>query len=582
MIPTQAFLFPQISERSPELQSAIRLLADAGVEARGAIFTQPDVIEHILDLVHYTPDNDLPNIRLLEPSCGRGDFLLPAISRLITSYISKYKSFNNCEEVLSNSIRAVELNQENYSITCQRVFDQLLSLDIPTHKAHILVKAWMVQDDFLLTELTNRFDVVVGNPPYVRQERIPTILLDHYRAKYSTIYDRADLYIPFFERGLSLLASGGKLAFICSDRWLTNTYGGPLRKFITQGFHLEYYARMHNMKPFHKDVAAYPAIVVIGEGKSELSQGVKVKRSDIDQPQQSSQIQRQNAEHKQYGYSQHVIDTHPWVLNLHVDERQLLERLEREFPFLEHAGCKVGIGVATGCDAVYIQDFDTLPVEDDCKLPLVMAPDIRTGSLQWSGKGIINPFTPTGKVVSLHEYPLLAKYLTEHDEQIRKRHVAQKNPNSWFRTIDRIYPQLTTQPKLLIPDITLESIVVYDEGNYYPHHNLYYITSTSWELLPLQALLRSDIARFFISAYSTRMRGGYLRFQAQYLRRIHIPAWYEVSNILQAKLLEAAHTGTIDAINTIAFDLYDLSTDERGIVKSLKQRERNGNQFSKL
>jgi hypothetical protein len=64
----------------------------------------------------------------------------------------------------------------------------------------------------------------------VRQERIPGPLLEEYRRRYRTIYDRADLYVPFYERGLALLAEGGRLGFICANRWLKNKYGGPLRK----------------------------------------------------------------------------------------------------------------------------------------------------------------------------------------------------------------------------------------------------------------------------------------------------------------------------------------------------------------
>jgi hypothetical protein len=61
-------------------------------------------------------------------------------------------------------------------------------------------------------------------------------LLAEYRRRYATIYDRADLYVPFFERGLQLLADDGRLAFICANRWLKNKYGGPLRGLIARDF----------------------------------------------------------------------------------------------------------------------------------------------------------------------------------------------------------------------------------------------------------------------------------------------------------------------------------------------------------
>ena len=76
-----------------------------------------------------------------------------------------------------------------------------------------LCDAWLYQGDFLLAEFEPAFTHVVGNPPYVRQEAIPDILMAEYRMRYKTIYDRADIYVPFIERSLALLAQGGKLGF---------------------------------------------------------------------------------------------------------------------------------------------------------------------------------------------------------------------------------------------------------------------------------------------------------------------------------------------------------------------------------
>ena len=119
---------------------------------------------------------------------------------------------------------------------------------------------------------------------------------------------------------------------------------------------------------------------------------------------------------------------------------------------------------------------------------------------------------------------------------------------------------------MLIPDIKGEANVVIDAGQYYPHHNLYYITSAEWDLTALQAVLRSGIARLFVGVYSTQMRGGYLRYQAQYLRRIRLPRWSEVPTELQNKLKEAVRRGDSEECNRVTFDLYGLDTNERAAL----------------
>ena len=180
--------------------------------------------------------------------------------------------------------------------------------------------------------------------------------------------------------------------------------------------------------------------------------------------------------------------------------------------------------------------------------------------------GVVNPFDDEGGVVDLKRYPKLAAYFKKHKDVICKRNVAKRSRERWYRTIDRITPKLTHTPKLLIPDIKGEANIVYEEGKYYPHHNLYYIISETWDLKALQAVLLSDITRHFITIYSTKMRGGYLRFQAQYLRRIHIPRWQDVPDHLRIKLREAAELRDISACNAATFELYKLTPEERSIL----------------
>jgi hypothetical protein len=255
----------------------------------------------------------------------------------------------------------------------------------------------------------------------------------------------------------------------------------------------------------------------------------------------------------------------PWILESS-DQLALARRLEATFPTIEEAGCKVGIGVATGADAAFIGSYDDLDVESDRKLPLVMTRDIVDGEVKWRGLGIVNPFADTGGLVDLARYPRLKRYLEARREQIARRHVAQKAPANWYRTIDRIYPELAAKPKLLIPDIKGEAHIVYEGGQLYPHHNLYFITSESWDLKALRAVLMSGIARLFVAIYSTRMRGGYLRFQAQYLRRIRTPHWHAVPGSAKRALIAAAEQGDTEACNRAVFELYGLNADERAAL----------------
>lgn len=555
--------------RSADVERSVRHLAGMGVEERGAVFTKRSVATFILDLAGYRASDDLCTQRLLEPSFGGGEFLCIAIDRLFSSYFRMGGDAHHAFQDLHNAIRAVELHSDTYATTRDRIASHLSTLDVTKRDANRLLDAWLLQDDFLLADDLGEFTHVVGNPPYVRQELIPPALIHEYRRRFTTIYDRADLYIPFIEKGLSLLAPEGVLAFICADRWMKNKYGGPLRSFVVSGYHLRYYVDMVGTPAFEGDVSAYPAIFVIA--RERIGPTIVGSKPDVTDRTLAALAKAMVTHSANNGALVRKIDLgvgdEPWLLD-NIDALEVLKELERGFPQLEQTKCHVGIGVATGADKVFIRSEQDLPVEVKRRIPIVTTGDIHDGRISWSGNWLLNPFEADGSLADLITYPRFAAYVEAHRDIIIGRHVARVNPERWYRTIDRVYPDLTATPKLLIPDIKRAATVVYDEGRYYPHHNFYFVTSTAWDLRALQAVLRSVVAEFFVAMYATRMRGGYLRFQAQYIRRIRLPQWASVSSSLRQRL-RAAATSDRNACDQAAFELYGLSQQAQSTILSV-------------
>ena len=559
---------PSFVEFCP-ITAAVEQLASVGnTEERGAIYTRREVVEFILDLVGYVPSRPLHKLKLLEPSFGGGDFLLPAVNRLLRAWRAAGGAESPLED-LGDCIHAVELHRASYQQTRTATVAAIVAADIGATTASALADRWLQNSDFLLADLPVGFDVVVGNPPYVRQELIPAILLAEYRQRYTTLFDRADLYIPFIERSLRLLRRSGSLGFICADRWMKNRYGGPLRALVAESFHLKVHVDMTDTPAFHSEVDAYPAITVISReaaGITRLAERPSINKTDlsrlaadllsVDSPAVTSGVRE---------LSGVASGAEPWVLASN-EALALVRRLEKQHPTLEETGCKVGIGVATGADQAFIGKFDELDVEDDRKERLAMTRDIAQGRVEWRGYGVINPFADGGGLVDLNDYPRLQRYVESRREQIANRHCAQKSPAAWYKTIDRISPALTRRPKLLIPDIKGNAHIVFEEGRLYPHHNLYHVTAEHWDLRALQAVLLSAVTRLFIQTYSTRMRGGFLRFQAQYLRRIRLPQWCDVGPELRSALIVAATAHDVAACNVAAFALYQLSAGERALL----------------
>lgn len=545
-----------------DIEASIGELAEAGIEERGAIFTKPAVVDLILDLVGYSSDRRLFDKRLLEPSFGHGSFLLPAIDRLLASW--QRLGSGKCDELL-NAITAVELHRGSFNNTRTAVLQKLADAGIGNENAQSIADQWMVHSDFLLERITPGFDFVAGNPPYVRIERVPPLLMQEYRKRFATMFDRADIYVAFWERSLDLLAEQGKLGFICADRWTKNRYGGPLREKIATGFHLESYIDMNGVDAFESDVIAYPAIAIIGR-TTPGSTKVVCDPSIASLESLSKQLSGDAPDSTSVTTVQDLASgSAPWMIS-QSPASELLKQLEASFPTIEEAGCRVGIGVATGADKVFIGPYETLDVEDERKLPLATTKDITSGRVKWKGQGIVNPFTETGHLAPLESYPRFRRYMESHQEKLRSRHVAKRAPKNWYRTIDRIHTDLTQEPKLLIPDIKGVANIVVEEGRLYPHHNLYYITSSNWDIEALKVVLLTGIAHLFVSSYSTKMRGGFLRFQAQHLRRVRLPLWQSLGTDMQQELKQLAKGATgSDPVELVAA-IYGMNAKQRAAL----------------
>ncbi len=128
----------------------------------------------------------------------------------------------------------------------------------------------------------------------------------------------------------------------------------------------------------------------------------------------------------------------------------------------------------------------------------------------------------------------------------------------WHKTIDRVNLGLFTKEKLYIADIKESLRPCLDTGQTYPQHNLYWITSKHWDLRVLGALLMSAVGEFFIQCYGVRMRGGFLRFQAQYLRRICVPSPSSISPELAETLRRAFDQQDVALATKAALQAYQI------------------------
>ncbi|MBF4615467.1 Eco57I restriction-modification methylase domain-containing protein [Curtobacterium sp. VKM Ac-1376] len=493
----------------------------------GAVYTQPWVTEMLLDQVGYSADRDLTEGVLVEPCCGGGAFAIPIVDRLLQS-----AALHGVDPArLGSALVLADIDPSAVEASRLAVTATLRQRGVPRGTVDKLVDNWFRVTDFLSSnDGFPQADWVVGNPPYIRLEDVPGERRREYRALWSSMRGRADVFVGFWQAGLELLKPHGRIGFVCADRWMRNQYGRTLRHIVTTDYTIESILDLHDVDAFERRVDAYAAITVIraeSTTENQLSVG-KLARSfrPTDAAALTDELVRGDYKERDkwrlWTVEQSSLSETGWMLGgPDASDPRLLAAL----PTLPETGVVVRGGIATGADEVFIVD-GRVDVEAALLRPVVGPKDLIEGQLQWAGRYLIYPWTESRELIALDKYPRLAIYLHRHEQRLRERHVirSRQNEDGWWRTIDREPVGGYSGKALLVPDIRERVEPVLDEGAHVPMHSLYRLTADGWDLDVLGGVLLSELVHTQMRSMSVSMASGRMRVSAQYLRRLRIPS----------------------------------------------------------
>ncbi len=523
----------------------------------GVIYKREWVVRLVLDVAGYTSDCKLWEKTVVEPSCGRGSFVKEIVNRLI---LSAKRDHRFDENILTECVVCYELDRESVEVSRSIVKEQLVSQGMEKEAANKLATVWVRHGDYLLTDSIS-CDYVIGNPPYLRATDIPNDAREKYCSRLSAMTKGCDIFVGFIEKGIeSLKNENGVLSFICADRWMQNQYGKKLRGLISKKYHIDTIIRMHGVDAFETEVSAYPAITRIDRCKGKIKYvDCRSTFNEMDIDELKGWLNQSGQYYKGDHFSAMMLtspkENEVIPLSEPIIIRNIMD-LMNQFPSLEDSGVRLGIGLASGRDDVYIVSSPDL-VEEDRMLPVFNMKDWRQrGSTD--SNWLINPWNQDGSLVDLSDFPRLRSYFELHKSDIAERHVAKKNQKAWYRTIDKINWNILGEPMLLFPDMAMQADPVYSDGSRYPCHNCYWLVSDNWDMKVLGGLLISDIAESFVDAMGVKMRGGTKRFQAQYLRLIHVPKPDEIPEDTADELKSAFENNDRAAASRAALVAYGL------------------------
>ncbi len=420
------------------------------------------------------------------------------------------------------------------------------------------------------------FDVVIANPPYIRHEGIKSIKPQLAKAFGEFYCGTADIYTYFYKCGVDLLRTDGHLCFFSPNKFMRAGYGKNIRTFLTTKVTPKTIIDFGDLPIF--DATTYPAILLVGKKRAGSE---KAFAATFTEP---SQLERVEETLDQIGFPISISSLKENGWNLESQEVQaLMEKLRGVGVSLgKYVKGRFYYGIKTGLNEAFVIDDITRrrliagdPKSTELIKPWLRGRDIRKWKTEWAGLYVI--FTRHG--IEIEKYPAIKEYLLQFKKDLQpKRSDNQKSgrkpgPYRWFEIQDNIaYYKEFDRPKIIYPDITQSPKFAWDKSKAFLGNTVYFIpTDEVW----LIGLLNSNLIWWYYQNISSTIRGGFVRFFAQYMETLPIPS---VTNSEKAPIIKLVQIILADPdspsvpqleteINHLVYGLYSLTREEIEIIE---------------
>ena len=433
--------------------------------------------------------------------------------------------------------------------------------------------------------ITDGFDVVIGNPPYVRHEQIRH-LRPVLRNQYDCYTSTADLYVYFYERGFRLLRDNGILAYISSNKYFRSAYGRILREFLVRHTTLFQLIDFGDAPVFTS--IAYPSIIIASKTHAQDNH----LRALNWEPGPSIDEFGTVFQTEGFTMPQNALTADGWRLTSPA-ALILLERLRNAGqPLGEYVGGQLYSGIKTGLNEAFVVDRETRdrliaehPSSARVLKPFLRGRDVKRWQVNFAEKYLIkiessenreHPWSGQSageaEQIFADAYPAIHAHLEPFRERLIDRH---DQGNYFWELRSCAYWGEFQQPKIVYPDIARGPEFAFDDTGYFLGNTSYLLPTKEMWLL---GLLNSKTVFWFHTQISTQIRGGFVRFIAQYVSQIPIPTIQPTQQVLISEAVndiptimranpDADVSDLENEIDQIVYLLYGLTPEEIAIVE---------------
>ena len=434
--------------------------------------------------------------------------------------------------------------------------------------------------------VSNGFDIVIGNPPYIQLQNDGGKLAQLYAdCNYKTFARTGDIYCLFYERGYQLLKPNGHLCYITSNKWMRAGYGEKTRDFFAKNTNPMLLIDFAGVKIF-ESATVDTNILLFAKAANEHKTWCAVTNK-----QNKDSVKNLSVFVQQSGTECDFSSSDSWVI-LSPIEQSIKRKIEAVGTPLKDWDINIYRGVLTGYNEAFIISTEkreeilaNCQTEDERKRtaelirPILRGRDIKRYGYNWAGLYLIATFPSRHYDIEL--YPAVKNYLLSYGierlEQTGKVHnvngekikARKKTSNKWFETQDSIsYWEDFSKPKIIYPNMTKYMPFVYDEAYFLTNQKCFIITGQN--MAYLTAFLNSSLFKYCFRDSFPELQGGTRELSKIFFDKIPVKQVSLEQNEKFRKIVYSVQSDyTIEqtkSIDNLLFDLYNLTVEERKAI----------------
>lgn len=461
----------------------------------GQVYTPLHIIRKMLSQLFEIRKID-KNIRLLDPSCGGGYFLIEA-----------FKIIKNSSEdiddryIIENMLYGIDIDAFSIFLTktglffasgCSDADFNIFSLDYLT-------------DTFNL----GRFDIVVGNPPYVGHKNSSTEYKKALYDKYSDVfYDKSDISYCFFKKSKDVLNQDGIVSFITSRYFMEALYADRVRSFIKNNFNIVSIFDFSGNKVF-KGAMVSPALITLSNiGRNKISFSYVKYNEDNSK--------------EEFVYEQDKLKDSGWTI-LKDEDQQLFNRIDSISNTYMQDICTIKQGIITGLDRAFIVDEKTIEkykIEQN-----LLKKWIKNSNISKSGIKYNNLYLLYTNIIDCEQnYPNTIKYLSSFKSRLQNRRECIRGYRKWYELQWGRIQSDFENPKIVFPFKASGNNFYCDKEKYFCSADIYFMNSFSRKisLNYFLSYLNSDIFEFYFKCHAKKVGSNIYEYYPNKLSNIKI------------------------------------------------------------